>query len=257
MKAAKEDQEVGALRRHNNRVKALLIDEWVSSDARVLDLCCGHGQDIQKYKRKNLKYYVGVDSAEQAVEEAHRRNRELNFKLATEGVNFFHGDVGASGTWERLRDEFGPKEPFDAASMQLAIHYFAESREKMATLLKRVWSVLKPRGKFLITTMSSKEIEKRLGPEGSFGNDIHSLNFGDSKPKMSMRNDWGIEYKFWLANSIDNQLEFIVPVVDFRKLIVESGFQLLSASNFTNYMDSKISNFRGLDDMSKNEKNKK
>ena len=50
-------------------------------------------------------------------------------------MHFFHGDVGAAETWKALDDGHGG-EPFDIVSMQLAIHYFAESRDKMTTLLK-------------------------------------------------------------------------------------------------------------------------
>ena len=80
MKSARDDEDGGRLRRHNNRVKAVLIDEQVPKNARVLDLACGHGQDMGKYAKKDLQIWVGIDSAEGAVEEGQRRAKDMKMK---------------------------------------------------------------------------------------------------------------------------------------------------------------------------------
>ena len=39
----------------------------------VLDLCCGRGGDLFKWKNQDVVHYVGVDLSQALVEEAQRR----------------------------------------------------------------------------------------------------------------------------------------------------------------------------------------
>lgn len=42
----------------------------------VLDLCCGRGGDLFKWKNQDVVHYVGVDLSQALVEEAQRRYNE-------------------------------------------------------------------------------------------------------------------------------------------------------------------------------------
>ena len=73
-------EETKKIRRYNNLVKVLLLEHFVDSmqgELRLLDLACGRGQDLQKYSREHRRCHVssvlGVDFANEAVEEARRR----------------------------------------------------------------------------------------------------------------------------------------------------------------------------------------
>jgi SAM-dependent methyltransferase len=64
----------------NNFIKAIMIEQFSKKLGRglsVLDLCCGRGGDIIKWKRQNINHYVGVDLSRALVEEAYTRYQEL------------------------------------------------------------------------------------------------------------------------------------------------------------------------------------
>lgn len=73
-------QQTAKLRRHNNLVKVLLLEQFMDplqGELRLLDLACGRGQDLLKYSREHrrcsVRSVLGVDFAPEAVEEAQRR----------------------------------------------------------------------------------------------------------------------------------------------------------------------------------------
>ena len=59
----------------NNYIKALLISQVTkgSPGLSILDLCCGKGGDIFKWRLAKPAHYVGVDLSRESVKEAHSR----------------------------------------------------------------------------------------------------------------------------------------------------------------------------------------
>ena len=70
------------LRNLNNWIKFTLIHEYGPLQGRVLDLACGKGGDLKKWKVQHPSEYVGVDIAEGSIHDAVRRFKEIR------GVNF-------------------------------------------------------------------------------------------------------------------------------------------------------------------------
>merc|ERR1712032_1570771 len=75
-----ERNESENVRRYNNLVKVLLIEQHVDTmpgSVRILDLGCGNGPDVGKYSRAHrgskMKEYVGIDFADVAIDEARAR----------------------------------------------------------------------------------------------------------------------------------------------------------------------------------------
>ena len=58
------------LRKLDNWVKLYLIQEYCRNCKRVLDLACGKGGDLQKWREHNIKDYVGVDIADRSIADA-------------------------------------------------------------------------------------------------------------------------------------------------------------------------------------------
>ena len=63
------------LRSFQNWIKAMLIQEVTNKQIgmSILDLCCGKGGDLGKWKKACPSHYVGVDLSSSSVEEARRR----------------------------------------------------------------------------------------------------------------------------------------------------------------------------------------
>ena len=58
------------LRNLDNWVKFTLIRTYCPRKSRVLDLACGKGGDLKKWKKQNIYYYVGVDIASGSISDA-------------------------------------------------------------------------------------------------------------------------------------------------------------------------------------------
>lgn len=58
------------LRKLDNWVKKHLIQEYCKNCKRVLDLACGKGGDLKKWREQNIKDYVGIDIADRSISDA-------------------------------------------------------------------------------------------------------------------------------------------------------------------------------------------
>ncbi len=74
-------------RKTNNQIKRDFLAHWVHRGATVLDVGCGQGGDIHKWRHVGVKRLVGVDPNPWAIEEARRRARNDTF------ASFVTGDI--------------------------------------------------------------------------------------------------------------------------------------------------------------------
>ena len=65
------------LRNLNNWIKLLLINTYCKEKSRVLDLACGKGGDLKKWKERSILHYVGVDIADGSIADAVRRYKGM------------------------------------------------------------------------------------------------------------------------------------------------------------------------------------
>ena len=65
------------LRKLDNWVKTYLIQEYGRNCKRVLDLACGKGGDLQKWREQNIKDYVGIDIADRSIADAVVRFKKM------------------------------------------------------------------------------------------------------------------------------------------------------------------------------------
>jgi 2-polyprenyl-3-methyl-5-hydroxy-6-metoxy-1,4-benzoquinol methylase len=60
------------MRRVNNDIKREFINKWVKPGSKVLDIGCGQGGDLHKWKALNVKL-TGIDPNPMAIKEAQKR----------------------------------------------------------------------------------------------------------------------------------------------------------------------------------------
>ncbi len=76
-----------------------------------------------------------------------------------------------------------------------------------------------------IRSKSSDEVESVL-------NDLDT-----DEVLRTVSNTWGVQYKFWLTETIDNQEEYIVPLSALEKCLLKFGMQLEFEGNFADVIE--------------------
>ncbi len=125
------------LRKRNNDIKRVFLTQWVQKGSRVLDVGCGQGGDIHKWKHIGVSL-VGVDPNPWAIEEARRRSQG---KYGT----FIVGDIRSA-----------PVELFDVICYNFSLQY------QPLELLSEVTKRLKPSGLLIGTVTNSTESHEEI-----------------------------------------------------------------------------------------------
>jgi mRNA (guanine-N7-)-methyltransferase len=73
-RAGRSSSVIASLKSFNNWVKATLIQRFASNTTNVLDLCCGKGGDLMKWKNANIQYLMALDIADLSVRQAEKRS---------------------------------------------------------------------------------------------------------------------------------------------------------------------------------------
>ena len=100
------------------------------TECHVLDFACGRGGDLPKCKA--CASYVGVDTAELAITELHRRAREMGMRV--------HTHVGDACDV--------PTTPCNLALCNFALHYFCDTRDHLVRLMRKAATCLQDNGVF-------------------------------------------------------------------------------------------------------------
>ena len=158
---------------------------------RVLDLACGKGGDLGKWTlhRRGLQNYVGIDVARGSLKDAAIRARRQRHKLKNRCV-FTCADLGddvpgrpRSTTSDRVQKllswslaeeapsesgepEFkevtgggvSPTDTFDVVSVQFAIHYMMQTKERASRFFQTVSQLLDVGGNLIFTTIDSRVV---------------------------------------------------------------------------------------------------
>ena len=198
---SQEHSEAGGIRKYNNLIKSVLLNHFVSggsgtarSGPVILDLACGHGQDLMKYKNKYPKFYLGLDISQEALNEARRRYKSSNnIKYP---ADFMQGNLMLPETFTEIRQRaqaYGitDEAPFDIVSMQLALHYIVGSENDARNFFSQIFALLKPGGRFIATFPCCNRIARRLRDLKFIPDDTNfdELYFGNDTYRVTFKSD--------------------------------------------------------------------
>eukprot|EP00668_Euglena_longa_P001312 GGOE01001553.1.p1 GENE.GGOE01001553.1~~GGOE01001553.1.p1 ORF type:complete len:1025 (-),score=336.25 GGOE01001553.1:52-3126(-) len=244
-----EESERSSLRRFNNWVKSVLISETVVGGLDVLDLCCGRGGDLPKWKKANIRSLVGADISPVAITEATKRWTE-SFQ------DHFRGSFVCTDCFgppfNQAIAAVRPEKGFAVVSSQFAIHYAFRSEAHVRQLLYNVTSNLKAGGIFLGTTVDDREFAKRL--QAGTTNEAGNRRFGnrryfvelmpgnaDASGGLDPSRIYNVEYNFTLHGSVENCAEYLIRWSNFVQLAKGFGlvldYQREPSSNFADFYE--------------------
>ncbi|XP_048795174.1 mRNA cap guanine-N7 methyltransferase [Tympanuchus pallidicinctus] len=234
------------LRNFNNWTKSVLIGEFIDrvrqkkSDITVLDLGCGKGGDLLKWRKGRIKKLVCTDIADISVQQCKQRYEDMKARCRYNERIFDAEFIQADSTKDLLSPKYSdPDTRFDICSCQFVYHYSFETYEQADMMLKNACGNLSPGGYFIGTTPNSFELVKRLeaSETNSFGNDVYSVKF-EKKGEYPL---FGCKYDFHLEEVVDVP-EFLVYFPLLEEMAKKHGMKLVYKMTFREFYEEKIKN---------------
>ena len=230
------------LRNLNNWIKSVLISKHLPKGRgkmghAVLDLACGKGGDMLKFKVGGCAMYVGIDIAAQSVRDAVERYNGANGRPGMPyAATFMAGDFCAVSVAEQLPPDLW----FALASCQFALHYSFASESRARALLQNAAARLAIGGTFVATVPDADVLVRRLRAADAltFGNSLYRVEFAGthaSKGFPASASPFGLAYRFTLKEAVDECEEYLVHLPTLRRLAAEQGLEMLYARNFTDF----------------------
>ncbi|KAL5038306.1 mRNA cap guanine-N7 methyltransferase [Batrachochytrium dendrobatidis] len=243
-----------SLKNFNNWIKSVLINLFAPSypkGIKILDMCCGKGGDLQKWKRLRVNQVVGLDIADVSIEQARTRYNQGTSQHYP--ASFYAVDCFSSAVGDILKGKL-----FDLCSIQFALHYSFETEKQARQAIYNISSHLHSGGILIGTIPNADLIYKRLmeavrigetqgqttGPY-TFGNSIYSITFESTTPTL-----FGHKYQFALADAIDDCPEYLINYSTLKKLAAEYQLEPIMWKPFHNfYQDECVKNIELLERM--------
>ncbi|XP_068188662.1 mRNA cap guanine-N7 methyltransferase [Antennarius striatus] len=246
-RAARSRSRIFFMRNFNNWLKSVLIGEILeqvrgagSQQVCVLDLGCGKGGDLLKWRKGRIDHLVCADIAAVSVEQCQSRYEDMKRRShANDGIysaQFITADCSKEVLSEKLDD---PALTFDVCSCQFVYHYSFESEQKADMMLRNACERLKPGGFFIGTTPDAFELVKRLEASDSlsFGNEVFNVSFQSKGDYPLFR----CQYHFSLEDVVDVP-EFLVYFPLFEHMAKRYNMRLVSKQRFSEFFQEKVKN---------------
>ncbi|XP_023267638.1 mRNA cap guanine-N7 methyltransferase [Seriola lalandi dorsalis] len=243
--AARSRSRIFFMRNFNNWLKSVLIGEILEQvrgagpqQISVLDLGCGKGGDLLKWRRGGINHLVCADIAAVSVEQCQSRYEDMKRKSHANEKIFSAQFITADCSKEVLSEKLDhPELMFDVCSCQFVYHYSFESEQKADMMLRNACERLKPGGYFIGTTPDAFELIKRLEASDSltFGNEVFKVSF-QSKGSYPL---FGCQYHFSLEDVVDVP-EFLVYFPLFEHMAKRYNMRLVMKQRFSEFSEEKV-----------------
>lgn len=244
--ALREKSRIIHLRNFNNWIKSILIIKFMDETKskmgharrlNVLDMCCGKGGDLFKWKKVNISHLICTDLTEITVQQCQDRYQEMLKRSSSERNPLFTAQfITADCTKVRLRTKFkDPSMSLDMVSCQFAFHYCFESLQQAECMMQNAAECLKTGSYFIGTIPDAYDLVSRWQKcdGNTFGNDLYNVEFFCDKKKPPL---FGAKYHFQLEGVV-NCPEFLVYLPVFKKLGLKYGLELVLFERFDHFYE--------------------
>jgi hypothetical protein len=269
---------------HNIYVKKTLIYNYSpcklgenksnKQEGKLLDLACGKGGDLSKWKNAKLKEVVAIDISKPCVE--YGKNFFKTYPKPKPAVRYIWGDTSkliwpeqdagkSTMDKQRMKEWIPNKNDFNMVSCQFCIHYYFENEMKLRTLIQNVSDNITMGGYFIGTCFNGKNIFNMLKSnkmvEGKIDDkviwkiekDYKIRTFNEEKPHF------GQKIKVYIDSIGETHTEYLVNFTYFEKIMKKYGFELVEYKGFEQYYvdfekDKNKSKGKNMKELSQDEK---
>ncbi|KAH0575059.1 MRNA cap guanine-N7 methyltransferase [Spironucleus salmonicida] len=233
----REASKILPIRDFNNWAKSALINlaikQLKGSNFTVLDIACGKGGDLNKYKQGKISYYTGVDITLESLVEAMRR---YNGNVVKNANSIYQADFLWADFFQKEVYKFiKPTIKFNIISCMFALHYAFQTREQAMTMFRNVSQLISANGIFIAVFPSKSTILARLENNGyvhgqktpipPLQNKLYTLQFTQPHPRLR-DNEFGQGYDFQLAEAVEKTTEYLIDMRDLRDVLLENSLEI-------------------------------
>ena len=214
-----------AVRNLHNWVKHTLLTRYCKQGDSVLDLCCGKGGDIFKYKHLKVSRYTGVDIADEAIQTARVRASSITFPI----------DLCVRDLCKPL--VLGDSTKRNIVSAQFCMHYFWGSQEDARQFMQNVSSFLCAGGHFVATLTDDEVLSvttSTLRTPGRVSNSLYQVTLREGSGDQDR--EFGRGYLFSSGSTVQDSREYMVSADSLRRMAKENGMEMTVCQNFHQYI---------------------
>ncbi|XP_074599847.1 RNA guanine-7 methyltransferase [Brevipalpus obovatus] len=243
----RRESRIFFMRNFNNWIKSSIIAQALNMicqdkkidpesphhDITVLDLGCGKGGDLNKFRIGKIKHLVCADIAEESLKDCRQRYEHMNKRRNHFTAEFHHLDCTKGSLANKLKDK---DTKFDLVSCQFTFHYSFESLDQAECMMQNISNNLRPGGYFVGTIPDAYDIVARVRRADSFqcGNEIYSIRFDE--PVTGQIPLFGAKYDFHLEGCVDCP-EFLVYFPALQRLAEKYGLRMLFKRKFNEFFE--------------------
>ncbi len=165
----KPSEEWRNVRKHNNNVKRALIMKHAKGREWVLDLACGKGQDILKYRDAGVRNLLMVDSVPDNISQVIQRKYDILRGAAARPIGIYTFCIDLTQPAATTLKEVVRNDDIGFIACNLAIHYLLDTPAQFTNTIKMFAGFCSAGAKIMITSLDGAKIFDLLkGSGGSF-----------------------------------------------------------------------------------------
>lgn len=218
----RSQQSFSVLRNFHNWIKLSLLKEFIKpkEDYNLLDLACGKGGDIHKWKKLNVKYVRGYDIDRISIEEANRRFRNLNNKNLD--YIFTCKDLSTASVYLHKK--------VDTVTCFFALHYFFKDPNSINNIISQISKNIKKDGYFIFTAFDEENLQK-------INYIIDNEKIKVTPISLKSSSVFNRKINVYIKGTVldTSTVEYIIHLSTLMKIMKANGLELVKKKNFIEY----------------------
>ena len=153
-----------------NKVKRRMFKQYAKNAASLIDLGCGRGGDISKWRDANAQHVLAMDLSAEQLDECRKREKSSGQSKSATRITWLQGSILDAELELKLRPLMPAASQAggaDAVAVMFAVQFAFSSPQHADQLLQTISSLLKPGGYFFGTAPDAGAIATAVGAAGS------------------------------------------------------------------------------------------